>query len=239
MLGSSVAGLQRLMNKLNEVAEEFGMSINIKKTKIMRISKSDARKFEIKVNGQCLEQVSQFKYLGSTITEDGRCQKEVRIRIATAKEAFNKRKCLLSRKMNRQLKKRIIKSLIWSVALYGAETWTLAKGDISRLEAFEMWIWRRMEKISWTEHVSNKAVFKQIDDKRSLITVIQQRQKNWMGHVLRRDGLLKNLLEGRLEGKKPRGRPRKKMLDRLGMVIMKRRAEDRISWKCWEPETCQ
>src|ERR1051325_4933197 len=90
-----------------------------------------------------------------------------------------------SRKMNRQLKKRIITSLIWSVALYGAETWTLAKGDISRLEAFEMWIWRRMEKISWTEHVSNEAVFKQIDDKRSLITVIQQRQKNWMGNVLR------------------------------------------------------
>jgi hypothetical protein len=112
MLGSSIAGLQWLMNKLTEVAEEFGMSINIKKTKIMRISKSDARKFEIKVNGQCLEQVSQFKYLGSTITEDGRCQKEVRIRIAMAKEAFNKRKCLLSRKMNRQLKKRIIKSLI-------------------------------------------------------------------------------------------------------------------------------
>src|ERR1044072_9304688 len=123
-----------LMNKLTEVAEEFGMSINVKKTKIMRVSKSDARKFEIKVNGEYLEQVSEFKYLGSTITEDGRCQKEVRIRIAMAKGAFNKRKCLLSRKMNRQLKKRIIKSLSWSVALYGAETWTLVKRDISRLE---------------------------------------------------------------------------------------------------------
>ena len=101
------------------------------------------------------------------------------------KEAFNKRKILLSRKINRNLKMRIIKSLVWSVALYESETWTLAKADRAKLESFELWVWRRMEKINWTEHVSNEDVLKQIGDKRSLLTVIDQRQKNWIGHILR------------------------------------------------------
>ena len=88
----------------------------------MRISKSGGNLFKIKVNGQNLEQVGQFKYLGSMITEDMRCQKEVSIRIAMGKEAFNNRKCLLSKSMDRKLKKRIVRSLVWSVALYGADT---------------------------------------------------------------------------------------------------------------------
>ena len=64
--------------------------------------------------------------------------------------------------MDRNLKKRIVRSVVWSVALYGAETWTLLKTDLQKLEAFEMWVWRRMERISYTEYMSNEAVLKQI-----------------------------------------------------------------------------
>src|ERR1043165_9606351 len=99
MLGSTIKGLQRLMNKLNQIAEEYGTKKNVHKTKIMRISKSGGNLFKIKVNGQNLEQVRQFKYLRSMITEDMRCQKEVSIRIAMGKEAFNNKKCLLSKSM--------------------------------------------------------------------------------------------------------------------------------------------
>jgi len=67
------------------------------------------------------------------------------------KDAFYKRKELLRGKLNKNLKKRIIKSMIWSVVLHGSETWTMRKEDIKRLEAFEMWIWRKMERISWLE----------------------------------------------------------------------------------------
>ena len=69
-------------------------------------------------------------------------------------------------------------TLIWSVTLYGAETWTIRKENIKRLEAFEMWIWRRMEKISWTKHVTNEEILKLVEEKRSLVDTVKIRQKN-------------------------------------------------------------
>src|SRR6218665_3178252 len=76
------------------------------------------------------------------------------------KAAFTKRKELLKGRFNRDIKKRMVKSLVRSVTLYGAETWTMRKEDIKRIEAFEMWIWMRMERISWTEHRTNAEVLK-------------------------------------------------------------------------------
>src|SRR6218665_1809616 len=70
-----------------------------------------------------------------------------------------------------------------------AETWTMRQVDIARLEAFEMWIWRRMERISWTEHISNEEVLTLVGEERSLISTIRARQRNWMGHLLRGDSL--------------------------------------------------
>ena len=103
---------------------------------------------KIYVDGQQVEQVSQFRYLGSLISEDGYCTKEIRSRIEMANKVFMEKKKLFTGKMNLELKKRIMKCLVWSAALYAAETWTLTQTD-RRSEAFEMWIWRRMEKISW------------------------------------------------------------------------------------------
>src|ERR1043165_9510907 len=135
------------------------------------------------------------------------------------------------------------RSLVWSVALYGAETWTLSKTDLQKLEAFEMWVWTRIERISYTEHMSNEALLKQIEDKRALVTTIHHRQKNWIGHILRGEGLIRDLFESRLLGARPKGRPRMKMLDNLigrgSYGDLKTRAEDREIWRSWEPETCQ
>ena len=72
------------------------------------------------------------------ITEDGRCETEVKVRIAMAKEAFNKRKELLSRNMNRRVKQKFVKAIVWTVAPYECETWTLKKEEIQRLNALEM-----------------------------------------------------------------------------------------------------
>jgi hypothetical protein len=84
---------------------------------------------------------------------------------------------------------------------------------VKRLEAFEIWIWRRRCKISWTDHITNKDVLRIVGEKRSLMETVRRRQKNWIGHVLRGDCLLRTVLEGRLQGKHQRGRPRRKMLD--------------------------
>ena len=120
--------------------------------------------------------------------------------------------------------------------MYRAETWTLRKEDVRRLNAFEMWTWRRMEKVSWKDKVSNKEVLVKVGEKRKLIDTITERKKRWIGHVLRGEGLLKEVIEGKMEGKRPRGRPRIGMLDELkkgSYVDIKRRAEDRQMWRSW------
>ena len=121
------------------------MKIDIKKTKIMRISSGKERTVQISIDGKELEQRGKFCYLGSMITSDAKCHVEIKRRIAMGKDTFYRRKELIRGNVNKNLKKRVIKSMIWNVALYGSETWTMRKEDIKRLEPFEMWIWRRMQ----------------------------------------------------------------------------------------------
>ena len=129
------------------------------------------------------------------------------------KESFNNRKILLIKNFNRELKKRIVKTTVWSVTLYACEMRTLKQNNIKKLEAFEMWLWRKIEGIKWQDHITNEEVLYKVGEKRSLINTITRRQKNWIGHILRGNNLIKELIEGRLYGKKRRGKPRQQMLD--------------------------
>jgi hypothetical protein len=98
-----------------------------------------------------------------------------------------------------------------------AETWTLRKIDQKYLESFDMWCWRRMEKISWTDRVRNEEVLHRVKAERNIVHTIKRRKANWIGHILRRNCLLKHVIEGKLEGRIEmsgrRGRRRKQLLD--------------------------
>src|SRR5678816_87828 len=167
------------------------MKINVQKTKTMVVSRNEGRTVKIKIDDQEIEQVSNFKYLGSLISEDGRCLIDVKARIALAKDAFNKRKEFLTGGLSGTLKKRMVKVLVWPVALYGCETWTLKKEEKDKLEALEMWLWRKLEKVNWSDRLSNEEVLTMVNESRCLIETIRQRKKNWVGHVLRGNGLLR------------------------------------------------
>jgi hypothetical protein len=121
----------------------------VEKTRVMRIARQTSPVTSMISQNQ-LENVECFKYLGSILTNDGRCTREIKSRIAMAKASFNKMTHFTS-KLGLNLRKKVVKCYIWSMALYGAETWTLRAADQKYLESFEMWCWRRMEKISWID----------------------------------------------------------------------------------------
>jgi len=98
------------------------------------------------------------------------------------------------------LRKKLVKCYIWSIALYGAETWTLRGVDQKHLESFEMWYWRRMEKISWTDHVRNEEVLLRVKKQRNILHEIRKLKANWIGHILLRNFLLQQVIEGKIKG---------------------------------------
>jgi hypothetical protein len=165
------------------------------------------------------ENAEYFKYLGSMITNDARCTREIKSRIAMAKAAFNKKKSLFTSKLDFNLRKKLVKCYIWSIALCGAETWTLRKVDQKYLESSEMWCWRRMQKISWTDCVRNEEVLQRVQKERNILQRMKRRKANWIGHILRRNYLLKQVIKGKIEGRTEgmgrRGRRRKQLLDDL------------------------
>jgi len=111
------------------------------------------------------------------MTEDGSCETEINVRIALAKVAFRKRE-LLTKPFRMDFKKKIVKTLVWSALLYRSETWTLRKEDIRRLEAVEMWMWRRMERVSWMDRITNEEILNKVGEKRQLLSAIGNWKKN-------------------------------------------------------------
>ena len=112
-----------------------------------------------------------------------------------AKAAFNKKRALFTSTLNLELRKKLVKCYIWNTALYGAETWTLRTVDQKHLRSFEMWYWRRMEKISWTERMRNEEVLLRVMEQRIILHEISKRKATWIGHILRRNCLLQRVIE--------------------------------------------
>ena len=132
-----------------------------------------------------------------------------------------------------------MKCYVWSIALYGAETWTLRAMDQKHLETCEMWCWRRMEKISWTDHVRNEDVLLRVKEQTNFLHEIRKRKANWIGHILRQSCLLQRVTEGKIqvgtEVTGRQGRRRMKLLDdvkeRRGYSHLKEEALDRTMWR--------
>ena len=156
-----------------------------------------------------------------------------------AKAALNKKRTLSTSTLDLESTKKLVKCYVWSVALYGAETWTLRAVDQKHLESFEMWCWRRMEKISWTDHVRNEIVLLRVKEQRNILHEIHKRKANWIGYILRRNCLLQRVTEEKIQGwievTGRQGRRRRKLLDdlkeRRGYSHLKEEALDRTMWR--------
>ena len=118
------------------------------------------------------------------LTEDWRSEAEIKTRIAMGKEAFNKKRKVLCSSMDLELRKRLVKCYVWSVMLYGCETWTMGRKDKDRINAFEMWVWRRLERVKWVDKVRNEEVLERVGEERKLLKIIQKRKGIWIGRIL-------------------------------------------------------
>ena len=221
LIADSEEKLQILVEALVQSSEERGLKLNISKTKVMVVSKGNENiRANIFVGGEQLEQVERYKYLGSVVTRDGRCKEEIKTRLAIAKSAFTRIKSIVTnRTISISLRKRFIKAYIWSTLMYGCEAWTISREIERKIEAAEMWFFRRMLRISWTERVSNEEVLNRAGAKREIMKMIRRRQMRFLGHIMRKQQLESVCMMGKVEGRRGRGRPRIKFLDGLAQAI--------------------
>ena len=181
-----------------------------------------------------------FPYLGSLITEDGECTTEFRTRLnrgqaieASLQKIWKNHNIPISTKI------RLMKALVWPVATYGCESWTLRKHEETRLHAFEMKGLRKILRVSWTAKKTNEWILNKAGVKKELLDTVKARKLAYYGHTMRKQGscLEKEIMQGTMPGARRRGRPRTAWVDNiktwpgLSMEESIRMTEDRDKWR--------
>ena len=206
----------------------------------MVMEKQPGTKIVIKSNGMALEQVKQYKYLGTLITEDAKCLQEFKRRIGIAKNSFWDLKELMKSNINMSTKKRLLKTYIMSLLTYGSEAWTIGKEAARRINAFETWCYRRILKVRWIDKITNKEIFDRIKEEPNLLEQIARRKSSFFGHIVRSSNrnLFVNIIEGFINGKRAQGRPRRMWIDDIKEWTnikeygqLKRKAQNREQWR--------
>ena len=167
------------------------------------------------VDGQTVETVSYFIFLGSKITADGDCSHETkRCLLLGRKVMTNLDSIFKSRDITLPTKVCLVNAMVFPVVMYGCENWTVKKAEHRRIDAFELWCWRRLLRVPWTAGRSNQSILKEISPGCSLEGLMLKRKLQYFGHLMRRvDSLEKTLMVGGIEGRRRRGRQRMRWLD--------------------------
>ena len=190
-------------------SERKGLSLNCKKTECFVISKTESPRCILKVNDQEIKQASSFNYLGSIITEDEGFVNEVKRRIAVAKSTFSKLDNILrNRSLYMKVRIRVMDCYVYPLLMHGSESWSITSDIKRRLESCKIWFLRKLLKILSTDKECNEDVLSRAQGKRKLMNDIRVRQLNFLGHIIRKDGLENLTMTGRIEGKRSGGRRR-------------------------------
>ena len=161
------------------------------------------------------ETAADFIFLGSKITEDGDCSHEIKRHLLLGRKVMtNLDSILKSRDITLPTKVRLVKAMVFPVAMYGCESWTIKKAERRRIDAFELWCWRRLLRVPWTARRSNQSILKEISPGCSLEGLMLKLKLQYFGHLMRRaDSFEKTLMLGKIEGRRRRGRQRMRWLD--------------------------
>ena len=192
-------------------SEKIGLKLNIQKTKIMASGPITSWG----IDGETVETVSDFIFLGSKITADGDCSHEIKRRLLLGgKVMTNLDSIFKSRDITLPTKVHLVKATVFPVVMYGCESWTVKKAERQRIDAFEPWCWRRLLRVPWTATRSNQSILKEINPGISVEGMMLKLKLQYFGHFMRRvDSLEKTLMLGGIGGRRRRGRPRMRWLD--------------------------
>ena len=162
-----------------------------------------------------VETVTDFPFLGSKITADGDWGREIKRHLLLGRKAMtNLDSILKSRDITLPTKVHLVKAMVVPVVMYGCESWTIKKADCRRIDAFELWCWRRLLRVPWTARRSNQSILKEISSEHSLEWLMLKLKLQYFGHLMQRtDSLEKTLMVGKIEGRRRRRRQRMRWLD--------------------------
>ena len=197
--------------KVKEESEKVGLKLNIQKTKIMASGPITSWQ----IDGETVETMSDFIYLGSKISADGDCSHEIKRRLLLGRKVMtNLDSILKSRDITLPTKVRLVKAMIFLVVMYGCESWTVKKAEHRRIDAFELWCWRRLLRVPWTARTSNSSILKETSPGCSLEGLMLKLKLQYLGHLMPRvDSLEKTLMLRGIGGRRRRGRQRMRWLD--------------------------
>ena len=162
-----------------------------------------------------MEAVTDFIFLGSKITVDDEYSPEVKRHLLLGRKAMtNLDSVLKSRDITLPTKVCIVKAIVFPVVMYGCDSWTIKKAEPRRIDAFELWCWRRLLRVPWTVRRSNQLILKKVSPEYSLEGLMLKLKLQYFGHLMRRtDSLEKTLMLGKIEDRRKRGRQRMRWLD--------------------------
>ena len=166
------------------------------------------------IDRETVEPVADFIYLGSKITADGDCSHEIRRCLLLGRKVMtNLDSILKSRDMTLPTKVCLVKAMVFQVVMYGCESWTIKKAERRRIDAFELWCWRRLLRVPWTARRSKQSILKEISSECSLEGLMLKLKPQYFGYLMRRaDSFEKTLMLGKNEGGRRRGRQRMRWL---------------------------
>ena len=180
VMAESEEELKSLLMKVKEESEKVGLKLNIQKTKIM--ASGPIASWEI--DGETVETVSDFFLLGSKITADDDCSHEIKRRLLLGRKVMtNLDSILKSRDITLSTKVHLVKAMVFPVVMYGYDSWTVKKAEHRRIDAFELWCWRRLLRVPWTARKSNQSILK-ISPGCSLEGLMLKLKLQYFGHLM-------------------------------------------------------
>ena len=210
--GTKRRGSKEPLDQSERWVGKAGLKLSIQKTKIMA---SIPIITSWQIDGETMEIVRDFIFLGSKSTADGDCSHEIKRHLLLGRKAMtNLNSILKSRDITLPTKVCIVKAMVFPLAMYGCESWTIKKAEHWRIDDFDLWCWRRLLRVPWTTRRSNQSILKKTNPEYSLEVLMLKLKLQYFGHLMQRADALENtLMLGKIEGRRRRGRQRMRWLD--------------------------